>query len=483
MCCFPEEMSVLTWDQTFPAGSFGDKRLRERAMEIGKACVDRPGVAMTGAFNEWKDTRNAYNFFENPRASMKTIITTATDALGEAIRMQSNGTTILNVQDTTEIDLSHLRKMSGLGTIRTPIARGLFAHVGLGVSTEGIPIGLLDAQTWVRPEVERGKAQTRRNKAFEDKESLRWWTTIEHAEQRVAKPGLLVHVGDRESDIYELMIRCKENGYRLLVRSAHDRKVQGEHGYLWAQVDTFKTSSDSRLIEVSAQPAKNGKRAQPARQAAISIQFGPVTICAPHRAGGSLSLWAICVREVNPPSEAEPIEWMLLTLDIIQTPADAWERVDWYRHRWSIEEFFKVLKTGCRIESRQFASRETFESSLSMCLLASVQLLGLTKQARVEPSKPATEVLSEDEHKVLHTYARAHYGRDSSVLKLADAVMLIATLGGYKARSCDGPPGWITLWRGYERLRAMVEGFRLVQVHDYAMMLDQANPRERYWEG
>jgi hypothetical protein len=135
--------------------------------------------------------------------------------------------------------------------------------------------------------------------------------------------------------------------------------------------------------------------------------------------------------------------------------------VTWYGFRWVIEEFFKVLKSGCRVESRQFESLQPFEVSLGMSMLTAVKLLELTKRARIDPERPASTALTADEERVLVEHAEAYRGRARAPLRLDEAVTLIAMLGGYKGRSCDGPPGWITLWRGYQRLCTMVDGYKL----------------------
>jgi len=378
--------------------------------------------------------------------------------------------------------------MTGLGELGNPKNRGLFAHAALAVGTDGVPLGLLGTQTWVRPiggvggggnRRSRRTAKARRAKSFDEKESVRWWTTIEETEQRVDRPGLLLHVGDRESDIYEVLARSKQSGYRVLVRASHDRKVAGEYSSLWEHVESFDESEDRQVIEVPERPAKDGKPARAAREATVALRFGAVTLCAPKKAAGSIEMWAILVREVDPPEGAEAVEWLLLTLDPIETVEHAWLRVEWYRYRWRIEEFFKVLKTGCNVEKRQFEARETFEVSLGCSLLAAARLLALTKRARLEPDAPASEALSPDEEHILIQHAEAHRGRTPSPLRLAEAVMLIAMLGGYKGRSCDGPPGWITLWRGYRRLCDMVDGYRLARPNplESATPASAAHPR------
>lgn len=462
-------MMELNWDELLPPGCLPEKRLRERAVNIGMAMTAKPGAAMTGAYDCERDTRAAYEFFENPRMSLPILLDPATRALGRGLQGSLEGTTVLCVQDTTELNLSNLPTMKGLGAIGNPKNRGVFAHVSLAVTTDGVPLGLLATETWIRPVEERGKAKERRSQPFEEKESARWWRAIEQTEERVHRPGLLVHVGDRESDIYEVFARSCAKSFRLLVRAAHDRKVDAEEGLLWAQVSAFSPLEQRRTIHVPERralphtPTRAARKARKARDATVGIRFGTVTICAPHGAKGTVELSAVHVFEVDPPKGVELVDWMLLTSDPITSEAEAWLRVDWYRCRWVIEEFFKVLKSGCRVEERQFESRATFEVSLGLSLLTSVQILALTKRARVDPEQPASTALLPVQEEVLLLHAETHDRRPAGTLRLKDAIILIAQLGGYLNRKNDGPPGWLTLWRGFRRLYDLVEGYKLTQ--------------------
>ena len=386
----------FTWEELFVGDGLPDRRLRRRACRIAHASVERPGAAMTGAFDLWGDTRTAYNFFANERVTFAVVLESPMTVVSRALRERFEGTTVLNVQDTTEINLSHLNSMTGLGEIGNPKNRGLFLHPSLAVSPDGVPIGLLSAQVWDRPPSCHGKTKKRREKAFEDKESLRWWTAIEESEKRVGRPGLLLHVADRESDIYEVFKRARDERYRILLRAAQDRRVAGEHSTLWAQVATFSPVGEARPLSVPMRPAKEGKPARAARDTSIVVRYGLVTLREP-KGSGAVDMYAVQVTEVDPPAGVEPIEWLLLTSDPITSIEDAWQRVEWYRRRWRIEEFFQVLKSGCRIEARQFESRSTYEPSLAIALLTAVRLLSLVKQARVTPDAPASAVLSQDE--------------------------------------------------------------------------------------
>jgi hypothetical protein len=198
--------------------------------------------------------------------------------------------------------------MQGLGTLGNVKNHGLMLHTALAVDTDGGPMGLLHAHTWARPPKERGKATTRRQRPFDDKESARWWDTIVACEEAVGRPGLLLHISDRESDIFTLFSRAHTATFRLLVRAGQDRCVEGEHASLWAHVASFADTASRRTIDVAARPASKTKPARVARQAVVAIAFGPVVLRAPHGGQGAIPLWAIRVREVAPPPGEERIE-------------------------------------------------------------------------------------------------------------------------------------------------------------------------------
>jgi hypothetical protein len=453
-----------SWNELFFEGSLPEKRLRERAIEIAEAMTERPGAPMNAAFDNANDVRAAYDFFKNKHMTLPVLLDPAIRTVMFGLRELGSDATVLCVQDTTELNHSHRHAMTGLGTLGNPKNRGEFLHPALAVSTEGVPLGLLNAMTWIRPVEQLGKAQQRKDRAFEDKESVRWWVTIDEVERMLQRPGLLLHVTDREGDIFELFHRAQKEQKRLLIRASQDRCVEGEHRLLWAQAESFPVCEQQRTIQVPERPATKDKPKRPARPATLALRSGQVTLQAPRGCKGSVQAWAILVRELEAPPGEEPIEWLLLTFDPITSFDEAWRHVDWYRYRWVIEEFFKVLKTGLKVEKRQFDDLKTFEVSLGMSLLVGVRLLALTKQARIDPEQPASTALSPDEQQVLIEHAQVKRGRpSSSPLTMLEAVILIAKLGGYLGRSCDGPPGWLTLWRGYSRLCAMVEGYRLAQ--------------------
>jgi hypothetical protein len=453
---------IPSWEALLPEWGFKDQRLRRRTLAVGQAMMENPGLAFTGVFGKTtKNTKQAYDLCENPRMSLASILRPAVITTGEVVRKQLD--TVLVLQDSTEFDLSTHKAMRDIGEIGNPKNRGIFLHTGFAVTPRRLPVGLLSALTWVRDPLEHGKTLDRKSKPFDEKESLKWWTTIENAERAVRAPGKLVHVGDRESDIFDLFTRCVASGYRGLFRAAQDRKVlDAQHGLLWAEAESWPAQEKTLTIDVPERLAHDTVRPRLARTAELAIRFGSVTIGQPGDGPGRVTVWAVLVRELSPPSPSDVIEWLLLSTDEVLSAEDAWTRVDWYRCRWLIEEFHKCMKTTCRIEERQFQKRATFETYLALVMLVSVRILFFRNLARVEPDAPARQILSPEEELVL-SLAHSPGARPPSPLPLTvyRAVRMIAMLGGFLARKGDGEPGFQTLARGYAKLATLVDGFRL----------------------
>ncbi|WP_242527477.1 IS4 family transposase [Ktedonosporobacter rubrisoli] len=205
-------------------------------------------------------------------------------------------------------------------------------------------------------------------------------------------------------------------------------------------------------------PRTHGRRA---RQSEVQLSFGSICVMAPRwekRCGTEpLPLWAIRVWEEDTPADEEPLEWLLLTSVPTTTIAQAWEHVQWYACRWTVEDSHQCLKTGCRIEERQVQSVARLIRLLGLLSPLAVRLLQLRNLARCDPQRPAQEVV---EHDVLALVA-THTDRIPGEMSTATFWKAVAQLGGYLGRRGDGPAGWKTLWKGWLRVQAWLEGVHL----------------------
>jgi hypothetical protein len=234
------------------------------------------------------------------------------------------------------------------------------------------------------------------------------------------------------------------------------------HQKLWAFLAAQPVGETRELIV----PRRRG---QAARTATVEVRWALVTIQAPavgaKKGWPPLSLWAVWVREVDPPPGVEPIDWMLLTDLPVRTAAEAWEKVQWYCGRWAIEEWHRVLKTGCGVEQREFKTAEHLQRVLAFDLIVAWRVLAWVKLGRALPQLPARVLYTEDELHVLWLAQKERRGRPPRELTLAEANRLVARLGGYAGRAGDGEPGAESLGLGLRRLLDLVRGWRLH--HDF----------------
>ena len=161
------------------------------------------------------------------------------------------------------------------------------------------------------------------------------------------------------------------------------------------------------------------------------------------------------------------MRWLLATTLSVENLEDALKCVQWYAYRWTIERFHFVLKSGCKIEERQLETVEAMERAIPVFSIVAWRLLWLTLQARATPDVPCTMILEEFEWKVLCVTVHARRRQlPAKPPTLREAVRMVAQLGGFLGRKCDGEPGPQTLWRGLRRLHDLSEGWLAAQQQD-----------------
>ena len=165
-------------------------------------------------------------------------------------------------------------------------------------------------------------------------------------------------------------------------------------------------------------------------------------------------MWVIRVWEEQAPEGEEPLEWILLTSVPTTTLEQAWEHVDWYGYRWLVEDYHQCLKSGCRIEERQLQTVDGLIRLLGLLSPLAVRLLQIRGDARSQPERPAQEVI---EPLMLAVVAQRS-GQSPATMPIGDFWIEVARLGGYLARSHDGPPGWRTIWKGWLSLQTFLDG-------------------------
>jgi hypothetical protein len=378
------------------------------------------------------------------------------------------GRHVLAIQDTSEINFRTTRKRRrGLGEIGKGVGRGLLLHAMLAVdASSGSCLGLVGGWIWTRRGRVKIAHQKRRSK---NKESHRWTTTAEQGKTVLAAAAMVTVVADRESDIFAEWATLPEPNFHLITRSMHDRRLaNGDSLYAMGARFAFTTT---RIV---ALPARDLKRS--ARLAKLTLRFGKVDLARPKNTldrglPKSVPLTLIEVVERDPPRGTEAVHWRLLTTHEVTDAAAAWQIVDWYKMRWIIEQFWRLLKLqGLRLEDSQIETAERLIKLTAIATKAAVVTLQLL-QARDGPdSEPATIAFTDDEIAVLEklnpqlegtTSLQKNPYRNASLRWTA---WIIAKLGGWDGYPSSKPPGPITFKHGLEEFHGMVAGWSLKNV-------------------
>ncbi|MEW6237250.1 MAG: IS4 family transposase [Candidatus Omnitrophota bacterium] len=445
-------------EKVYGAIQLGDPRRKRRLLQVAIECVKHPGASFGQIYGKGKEIKGAYRLIENKQVKSSDLLQPLERAGGEACAGREK---IYAVQDTTELDFSHREAIAGLGPIHTSKnpGQGMFLHSTLAVDEEGTPLGFLGLQTWTRDAAEMGKREKRRKRPIEEKESHKWLEGMEGAQRileslpREDRPPYVIHVMDREGDIFEVFESAYRLGCGVVVRAAWDRNVEGEEKHLWEAMKS-RPAGGEWTLPIAAKPG------QAARTARVEIRWGRVILKPPRpRSQGKapIAVYAVWVIEPNPPKGATPVEWMLLTTEPAAHLEEAMEIVEIYRRRWRVEDLHLILKSGCRIEKGQYNSREAIEKVLALYLLSALRILILRYLAETQPESAADLVLNEVEQKSLRIYVRHQFGQEIVEKMTVYLVRYwIGRIGGHLGRKRDGQPGVRTLWRGWRDFELIV---------------------------
>jgi hypothetical protein len=407
-----------------------------------RTLAQHPDRSLPQPLSQWRTLKAAYRFFDNAKAVPEHILAGPIQATYSRLRAVP---LVLAVQDTTSLNWDHHPATQGLGPIAEK-GRGILSHGTLAVTPERLPLGWLAQQNWVR---EDERLSPHKKHAIKDKESYQWLKSVEAlaAAREAAPETTWVSVGDREADVFELFALERPVGVELWVRASWNRVVESPHHYLW---ETLQESRPMGTLKIRV-PPRPGK---PPRTCRLSLRTQPLTIRAPRtrKSLGEVRLWGILATEISPPQGETPLEWLRLTSVPASRLEDAIERLHWYCCRWTIEVWHRVLKTGCRIESRPLESVERLSVALTLYCIVAWRILSATLLARTAPELPCTALLTTEEWQALYCHANHLAQPAQAPPSLHQAVLWIAQLGGFLARKNDGPPGPQALWQGFQHL-------------------------------
>lgn len=466
--------------EEFAEVKLGDRRLDARLIKLCDRFSDTPESPINQACMDWAETKAAYRFFQNKKVQV--------DKMLEAHRYKTaqrakEHKIVLAIQDTSYFVYTNHPKTKGLGkmsmkkgkNVKKIYSNGLIMHTCLAVTTKGLPLGLLDQKIFSRElrEKDNKNAKPHANLPIEEKESYRWIETLENTKE-VTGSARVITVCDREADLYDFFLRSHQIGAPALVRANADRTINRKSRYAEKNVEKLwehmrkQPETGSYVLEIAKRSKTKHAKERKARTATVSVRFGSFTLNPPRNnirhSSENLSdieMYAIYVLETNPPDNEDAVEWMLLTNLPIISYEDAYEKVLWYCLRWRIEMFFKVLKSGFRVESCRLGHADRLAKYLTVMSIVAWRIFMITFIARTNPKTPCSTFLSDQEWKVLFLHSNINKPLPKKIPNIGIVVIWIARLGGYLARKSDGPPGAIAIWRGWKRLIDLSEGLKL----------------------
>lgn len=451
----------------------GDKRRTARLVHSVAEVCRHPGGTLPDKLNRPAALRGFYRLMDQSEVTHQVLMDGHTAYTRRSIAALGSGTVLL-LHDATELDYTSKKSLHGhLGQIGQGTRIGYICHNSLAVRADtGETLGLSSQILHHRAQVNK-KETAAQKRQRQDRES-RLWVAGAQASGPAPQGVQCVDVSDSLSDTFEYLAFEVTQGRHFVLRARENRRLAEPllgQPYLFEAVRQLQAAGTHEVRVREKAAKKTGRKPSPGRQARATmakVAFAPIRLARPCKRLGeyhcqSLDLWAVRVWEPVTPAGEEPLEWILLTNCPVLTLQDAFARIHWYELRWIIEEYHKGMKTGCSIEALQFEKIERLEPAIAVISAVATTLLRLRDAARAPDAntRPATEVV---DAVYVETLA-AHYGKRLGPRPMVKAFyMHVARLGGHQNRKCDGFPGWITLWRGWMKLQAMVDGYQAARL-------------------
>jgi len=449
------ELDVQAWAaEQFQDCDLGDARRTARATTIAAQFAANPSGSTPEQTESWSDCKAAYRLFDCEDVTFEGLATPH----WQRTKARTSGHYLL-LGDTTIVSFDGEREISGMGIVSSGSAKGYLLHSSLMVTADDSHqiVGLAGQTIHYRQRIAKSEKQRQRLKR--KRESEIWGEVID----QVGPPPENVrwtHVFDRGGDNFEVYCHLLLNQSDWVVRAAQLTRLIVTPAGEQAQLGEYLQGCP---VAGTYEVAVKANHEQPARTALVEVRLGQIALPVPRDCGRFarecgitfITMHAVEVREVNPPPGVEPLRWVLLTSHLVTTFEDAWEVISYYEQRPLIEEFHKALKTGCRLEDRLYETAKRWEAVTAMLSIVAVRLLQLKTVAKAEPNRPAEELVPRHWIEMLSAVRR---GKRKRIHTAYEFMRALAGMGGHLGRKHDGDPGWITLWRGFNKLHLFLRG-------------------------
>jgi hypothetical protein len=421
----------------------GDKRRNDRFINIIRHKVSQPLESIPQMGESWSDVKMTYAFYDNDLVSEMQI----SDCIEKAtVERCLRSKVVFNIMDTTSINFSS--SAEGLGYLDHGMGEGLMVHSSFALNEQGCPLGLLHQNIWARDKSQMGKKKLRKQKDITEKESYRWIESMQRAEDLLEGTDLVVHVADRESDIYELFATPRKQASELLIRAVHERKTLLGNS-MWKEVESQPVLRNFEL-EIPRVTTED------VRKVKMNVKAGMVLLSPPKNKTDlpSLIVYGIIVQAENATS---PLEWRLISTLPVTTAEQAMQCVRWYSFRWRIERLHYILKSGCRLEDLQLRHIKALRKAILVYSLCAFKIMQMLYLSRIHPEQSCAGYLEQHEWEVLCCVNNKSPVPCGHPPTMKQCVIWIAKMGGYLARNNDGPPGVKNLWRGLQKLNTILK--------------------------
>ena len=464
--------SKMWIDEELANSKLSDKRLKKRLVRITEQISANIGETIPNACEDWANTKAAYRFFSNPNVTESQILEGHFHST--ARRSIDKKGPLLVLHDTTEVNYTQ-RKDEAFGSTRmlpqnprseggrvSKAICGVLMHSSLVITPSGLPLGFAAKKFWNRKifkgirKIHPGKNATRI--PLEEKESFRWIDSLKNATERLGNPDRLVHIGDREADIYEFFHEADRLRTNYLVRIKVDRKLAPKLLTLRQEIENSEIKGIGQINCTD----KDGSKIK----VTLEIKFIKATIIPSdgikRKRYGSRDVTVIQAKEISEcKGDREQIDWRIITNLHVPDLESAVEKLHWYSLRWKIETFFKVLKSGFNIDHSKIKSAESICKLMSISCIVAWRVFWMTMLIREDSAAPPNAALTETEMQILDNTVPDR-GKHKST-SLSDYLLKIAKLGGYLARKSDLPPGNTVVWRGLKKLIELQRGFEIAK--------------------
>jgi hypothetical protein len=465
---------MASWiDDELAGCKFADVRLDKRFRTLVERLSEGIGETIPMACQDWANTKAAYRFLSNPRVGEGDILAGHFQSTRD--RFRSTDGLVLVLHDTTDFSFRRenpepIGKIGIVGGRRDRTGQaefyttcGILMHSSLVVTTEGLPLGISAIKFWTRKDFKGTNALKKKINStrvpIEEKESVRWLDNIKQTTALLADPERCVHIGDRESDIYELFCTAHEANTHFLVRTCVDRLAgDGQH-----TISEEMNTVDLKALHVITVRDRKGKPAE----AVLELRYRRIRVLPPigkQNRYPDLRLTVIYAQEHEVPKGRDRIDWKLITDLPVSTPLQAIEKLEWYASRWKIETFHKIVKSGCKAEQSKLRTADRLVNLIAVFCILSWRIFWMTMLNRSTSEAPTSIAFTDTECQLLDHLVPDPPKNRSTKKSLPAYIIKVARLGGYLARANDPPPGNIVMWRGLSRLTDIVLGFEAAKL-------------------